>query len=58
LGARLGDLALIDEICWQASNRMDYIEQLRKAQHDDRLKEKIFEEGDLVLWIKIKGGKF
>jgi hypothetical protein len=37
---------------------MDYIEHLRKAQHDHRPKEKKIEEGDLVLWIKIKGGKF
>ncbi len=59
---KMEDLALIDEIQWEANNNMDCTYNLQKEQCDHGQKMKVFEKGNLVLWMpkdeKIKSGKF
>ncbi len=59
---KMEDLAQIDKLRWEASDNMDYIQILQKEQRDHGQKLKVFEKGNLVLWMpkdeKIKSGKF
>jgi hypothetical protein len=56
------DLILLNELRWEASDNMDYMQTLHKFQSNHERKLKGFLKGDLVLWMptdeKIKRRKF
>ncbi len=47
---------------WKASDNIDYIQMLRKLQHDERFKNEDLRRGRPYMWMpkdeKIKWGKF
>ncbi len=59
---RMRDLVIFDEKRIVVRENIDYIQILKKYQRDDEKHSRIFEDGDLVLWLredqKIKEGKF
>jgi len=59
---RMEDLVLLDEKQITVWKNIDYVQIFRKLQRNDEKHLKIFEDGDLVLWLwkdlKIKEGKF